>query len=64
MFPMEPMSEMHVGDGVSIISMCKTVTENNDTNSMWFAQVILFDQDCDWHSAQVWFLLRAKTFLR
>ncbi|XP_063689305.1 cilia- and flagella-associated protein 44-like isoform X23 [Bolinopsis microptera] len=38
MFPMEPMSEMHVGDGVSIISMCKTVTENNDTNSMWLAQ--------------------------
>jgi len=38
MFPMEPMSEMHVGEGVSIISMCKTVTENNDTNSMWFAQ--------------------------
>ena len=42
MFPMEPMSEMHVGEGVSIISVCKTVTENNDTNSMWFAQVIPF----------------------
>ncbi|KAL5270287.1 hypothetical protein ACHWQZ_G001132 [Mnemiopsis leidyi] len=38
MFPMEPMSEMHVGEGVSIISMCKTVNENNDTNSMWLAQ--------------------------
>ena len=39
-FPMEPMSDMFVGDGVKVISMCKTVSENNnDTNSMWLAQV-------------------------
>ena len=39
---MEPMSEMHVGEGVNIVSMCKTVSENNnDTNSMWLAQVIV-----------------------
>ena len=38
-FPMEPMSDMYVGDGAKVISMCKTVSENNnDTNSMWLAQ--------------------------
>ena len=39
-FPMEPMSDTFVGEGVNIISMGKTVTQDNsDTNSMWLAQV-------------------------
>ena len=39
-FPMEPMSDIFVGEGVNIVSMCKTVSESNaDTNSMWLAQV-------------------------